>query len=398
MNQKIAKKNITIHGWINFVSGIVFLIPIITLFYKYTGLSIVEIIVISNVATLCIWLFELPTSVLADTTGRKKSMLYSVICNFFGALTILLFPSYAGFIIASIFSALYWSFWSGTGQAFLEENLRIIKKEKEFGKKIGSFMFYEQLASIMTPIIASLLLKFFENKAYLILAGLDVIFAFILIFLVIKLTETTNIKEENSSFKQVWKNNVVTAKTAIKNVFHNSKLKTFLLYRSLSHHMLFLGIILLPVLSSHGMPDWYAGIVATIGVIGSMFASKYAYIFGEKFSYNLAWILGTGVQGVLLIAIGVFLDSWHIVVLLFFLFNVFDGLWQPSWNHVLVELTKGKAIATTRSIIFAFFALYITIGKQFLAVFDVEYALICLGIFIILVNTIMRKRILDLNK
>ncbi|SEH05297.1 MFS transporter [Candidatus Venteria ishoeyi] len=292
MNQKLAERNIKIHGWINFVSGVVFLVPVVSIFYKYTGLSIAEIVIISNITTLCIWLFELPTSIFADTSGRKKSMIYSVICNALGALVILLFPTFIGFVVAAIFAALYWSFWSGTGQAFLEENLRIIKKEKEFGRKIGHFMFYEQLASLSTPLIASLILKSFGDSGYIILAGLDLVFAIFLVILVLQLTETTKIKEKFSTAQESWKHNLNTAKIALKNVFQSSKLKTFLVYRSLSHHMLFLGVILLPVLSEKGMLDWHSGIVVAIGTIGSMFASKYAYKNWRKMELQL--FLGFG--------------------------------------------------------------------------------------------------------
>ncbi|MEI7557903.1 MAG: hypothetical protein WCJ45_03620 [bacterium] len=72
------------------------------------------------------FIFELPTSVWADTSGRKKSMFISLICNLIAAAFIFLFPTYRGFIIAAFFAALYRSFRSGTGQAFLEENLRIL--------------------------------------------------------------------------------------------------------------------------------------------------------------------------------------------------------------------------------------------------------------------------------
>jgi len=78
----------------------------------------------------------------------------------------------------------------------------------------------------------------------------------------------------------------------------------------------------------------------------------------------------------LLILAGFFLKSWILISIIVIFFNFFEGLWQPSWNHVLVQHTKGIAIATTRSIIFALFALYTTIGKQVLAYFSVEYALI----------------------
>jgi MFS family permease len=394
---KIAQRNIKIHGWINFMSGILFLIPIITLFYKFTGLSLFEIIVISNVSTLCIWIFELPTSVLADTTGRKKSMLYSVVCNFLAALMIFIFPSYIGFIVAAVFAALYWSFWSGTGQAFLEENLRVLKREGDFGKVIGSFMFYGELGTLATPVIASLILKYFGDAGFRVLAGLDVLFAITLIILVLKLTETTKLRKGVLTWKKALDENMHIAKVALKNVFHNSKLKLFMIYRSLSHHMLFFGIILLPTLSERGMEDWYAGIVVAVSTLGSMFAAKYAYLYDKKFSYNSAWVLGTAMQAVCMIIAALVLNSWIAVAVIYVIFCAFDGLWQPSWNHILVELTKGKAIATTRSIIFAMFALYMTIGKQALSFISIEHALIGLGVFILLVNLVLGRKILSLN-
>ena len=113
--KKTAKRNIKLQTWINFLSGVVFLLPIISIYYKYTGLSIAQIVIISNVNTFAIWLFELPTSVFADTTGRKKSLIASAVCGFLSALLILVLPTFWGFATAAFFSALYWSFWSGTG-------------------------------------------------------------------------------------------------------------------------------------------------------------------------------------------------------------------------------------------------------------------------------------------
>ncbi len=395
--EQIAKRNIKLQGWINFISGTVFLIPIVSIFYKFTGLSLFEIIVISNISTFAIWLFELPTSVFADTTGRKKSLIASVTCNVIGALFILFMPSFLGFAIASVFAALYWTFWSGTGQAFLEENLRIVGRHHEFGKVIGGYMFYEQLATLITPLIAALILKTAGDTGYTILAALDVIFAIILLIMVFYLTETTKIKTNFNSFGQLMAVNLKTAKEAIKNVFTNSKMRLFLVYRSLSHHMLFLPIIVLPLLAEKGMLDWYSGIIMTVATLATMITSKFSYKFAEKYSYNINWVLGTSMQGVLLVLVGLFVNSWQIVAFLFVLFYLFDGLWQPAWMQILVEQTKGKAIATTRSIIFSVFALYMTIGRQILATFSVQNTLIGIGIFIILVNLILGRKILGLK-
>ena len=393
INKKIVKKNIKIQAWINFLSWITFLVPIITLLYKFTWLSIVDIIIISNVSTLCIWLFELPTSVFADTNWRTNSMKYSVICNFLWALSILLFPNYIWFIVASIFWALYWSFWSGTWQAFLEENLRILWKEKEFWKVIWSYMFYGDMWTIITPIIASIILKYYWSLWYTILAWLDVIFAFLLIILVLKLIETSKIKKEIKNIKKSLKENIQTAKKAFNNVFSNNKLKIFLIYRSLSHHMMFFWIILLPILSEKWMIDSLAWIVVAISTFCWMIASKYAYKLWEKYNYNNVWIISTTIQWFLLIIVSFFIEYWVIIALIYMIFNIFDWLWQPSWNHSLMKLTNWKEVATTRSIIFAFFALYITIWKQLLSFISIETALIILWSIIIISNIIFARKI-----
>lgn len=395
--QNIAKQNIKIQWRINFLAGVVFLVPIISIFYKYTGLSLFEIILISNVFTFSIRIFELPTSVLADTTGRKKSLIYSVVANFISALLIFIYPSFIGFCIAALFQALYSSFWSWTGQAFLQENLKILGKEKKFGKVIGSFMFYEQIATIISPLLASFILKTFGDAWYTLLAGIDVTFAILLVILTTTLTETTIIQQKFKNMKEAIQVNIKTAKQAIKYVFWSEKLKVFLLYRSLSHHVLFFWIILLPLLAENGMDDWFSWVIKTLFVLWTMFASKYAYKIGEKYGYNISWVTSTIAQWICLIIVSFFLHSWITIAVIYFFFSIFDGLIWPSRNHSLVELTKQwKTLATTRSIIFAMFALYMTIGKQILSFMPVHHAFILLGCIILLTNLFLGRKIVEM--
>lgn len=392
-----ARRNILLQSRINFLSGVVFLVPLITLFYKYVGLSLAQIIIITNVSTLAVWLFELPTSVWADTAWRKKSLVMSVLCNFIWALLILVIPSYTGFIIASIFSGLYFAFWSWTGQAFLEDNLRILGEESTFGKKIGHLMAMESLAGLITPLIASAILKFFGDSWYTILAWLDVVSAFALVILTLQLRELS-VYEKLTSWRHSLKTNLETAKIAIKNVVSNKSLRLLLLYRSLANHVAFIFIISLPLRVQYGMPEWMAWVLATIGTIAVMGANKYTYKIWEKYSYNTAWVISTIAQAILLIIIWLFIKNWIVMSVLLILFNLFDWIRQPARNHVLVEQTQWKAIATTRSIIFSIFALYTTLGKQVLSYFDPQYALIWLGVFILLVNVFLGKRIVALHK
>lgn len=393
-----AEKNIKMQRLINMLAGFVFLTPVVTLLYKTTGLGLVEITLIANVATLCTWLFELPTSIFADVSGLKKSLLYSVVCNFIGALVILLFPSFWGFITASFFAALYWSFWSGTGQAFLENNLRVLGKEKTFGKVIGEFMMMEQAAGLICPLIAAGILFFFKDGGYMLLALLDTIAAALLVMLTLRLKEFPSEDVSSERQQSTIRKYFTTGKEALLQVFTNKDIRTLMLFRSFGNHVAYFPLVIFPVLVDAHMPDYASGIVASLATLGMMFVLKYGNIFSEKYSYATSWVTATLTQALLLFIAAFFLQHWIVLVCLYILFVALDGLWQPAWNHVLVQVVGGKAIATTRSLVFSVFALYTTIGKQVMSWLPLQSAFITLAIIIVLANVFLGRRVLALGR
>jgi hypothetical protein len=157
--------------------------------------------------------------------------------------------------------------------------------------------------------------------------------------------------------------------------------------------MMFFWIIILPILSQKWMIDSISWLVIALSIFCSMIASKYAYKLWEKYKYNKVWIISTSMQWLLLIFVSFFIQHWIIIAFIYMIFNIFDGLWQPSWNHILMKLTNWKEIATTRSIIFAFFALYTTIWKFLLSFISIQTALITLWIIIVSSNLILAKKI-----
>jgi|APSaa5957512622_1039677.scaffolds.fasta_scaffold01691_12 MFS family permease len=323
----------------------------------------------------------------------------SVTANLLGTIIIFAFPSFWGFAVAAFFAALYWAFWSGTGQAFLAENLSHAGREKEFGKVIGGFMFYGELATLITPLLASLILFHWGDSGYKILAGLDVFFAVLLIFLTKEL-KSVEIKKKIQSVKSFFIENINTAKVALGNVFLNPRLRFFTLYRSLGSGVTFLGIVILPTLAMAGMIDYWSGIIIAGATVFSMFASKYAYIFADKWGYRKVWVLSSGIQAIVLIGASFYTSNWILLAIIFGIYQFFLGISNPVWNHILVEETKGAALATTRSIVAGFFFLYITVGKQFLSTFPIETALFGLGVFMLIMNLLLGRKIVfsDLEK
>jgi len=125
MNQKQQwLYNLKIHYIWTFFSSVLFLAPIITLYYKYFGLTVHDIVILSATFTLFSTLFEIPTSTLWDTIWRVKVMKISVLFSLFSMFLIFLFPNVIVFYIAVFFSALWQALWSWTGHAKLQEDLQ----------------------------------------------------------------------------------------------------------------------------------------------------------------------------------------------------------------------------------------------------------------------------------
>lgn len=392
----IARRNILLQGWINFLGGIVFLLPVIQLYYKSKDISLDQIILIANIFTISIWLFELPTSVWSDKYGRKLSLVFSMLFNFLCAICILVSPNFIGFSVAAVFGGLYITFWSGTGQAFLDENLTLLNKKEEFGRVIGKFMFYDQSANFFTPLVSAVILKYYYN-GYKLLAILDVIISLAMLIVSLYFTEVLKLEIKNTNFIKVIIENYTTAKSSIIRVFRNSHLRLLLIYRCLSSHMVLLPIIILPKLTESGMPEWKGGVVISIATISMMISTRYAYKLGENHSYNLAWIIATTTQGLLLIVASMLMSSWVLLAAAFIFFNFFEGLSLPSWNHIVIRQTGGKNIATIKSIMFSIFALYITIGRHISAVYETKISLVWIGSLILLTNIIIGKNLLEIS-
>lgn len=392
-----ARKNLKITRLVSLLAGIMFLLPIIEIFYKHVWLSIFQIILIANVYWIITRIFELPTSIFADTNGRKKSLMLSALANVFSAFLILFFPNLRWFAIASALSWLYFCFWSWTQQAFIDENLRILGNQKWFGKEYGNNLFFQWITGVVTPLIASLILKYFTQHWYTILAWLDLIFAIILLILQAQIVEVSNIKKKINTYKEKIKEALWVAKNAIINVYKNRNLRNFTIYRSLSSGVMFLSIILLPTLSQKWMPDRYSWIIAASWIIAFVVTSKFLYKIWEKHSYNLTRIIWTLAQGIILVIVWLFFDSWIFIWVMFILINISDWFIQSSRNHILVEQTNWFAIATTRSIIYSILALYSVLMKQILSFIDLKYALIILWLIILIANIVFCKKILNLS-
>jgi MFS family permease len=92
-----------------------FIIPVVVLFWQENGLSLTQIMILQALFAMSIVIFEVPTGVVADKQGRKRSMIYGSLFLILGALIYSLGHNFFQFFIAE--------FTWGIGACFFQEQI-----------------------------------------------------------------------------------------------------------------------------------------------------------------------------------------------------------------------------------------------------------------------------------
>jgi len=110
-----------------------------TLFLLDSGLNIVQVFLVNAVFTAAMTIFEIPTGAVADTKGRKTSLVWSSVMLFVGTLGYLGAGTWEGgfaaFAAASVLLGLGFTFFSGAAEAWAVDEL-IFLGEKNAGASL----------------------------------------------------------------------------------------------------------------------------------------------------------------------------------------------------------------------------------------------------------------------
>ena len=150
-------RNIKLLAWFNFFTDFVFFAPVAIIYFSqvtgsYTlGMSIFSIAYISSA------FFEIPTGLVSDLIGRKKTTIMgavsSVLCVTFYAIGSL----YWVLFIGAIFQGLSRAFYSGNNDALLHDTLKESGKGKDYHTYLGKVNSTFQLALAIASVIGSIM-------------------------------------------------------------------------------------------------------------------------------------------------------------------------------------------------------------------------------------------------
>jgi MFS family permease len=121
------------------------------------GLSLTQVTLVDVAFWLAMALGEVPTGIVADTVGRKASLVIGVSLASVGMLLYGLAPTFLLFIIANIIWGLAFTFLSGAQEALLYESLKLDGRQEDYVKISGRAAAIGQAMTAVGPLAGGLL-------------------------------------------------------------------------------------------------------------------------------------------------------------------------------------------------------------------------------------------------
>ena len=276
-----------------FFKNLKFFEPYLFIYFLSNGLNFFMIGILFSIKEVIIYLFEIPSGVIADYYGKKNELKFCFIMYIISFILFFIGSNYLIMLLAMIFYGLGDAFRSGTHKAMIYEYLDQKNQFHLKNKVYGYTRSYSKMGSALSSFLSVIIiLNLDQYRKIFIFSVVPYIIDFLLIH---SYPENLNEKIETElSFKKI----LSLMKKQIKSIFKNVRLNLIIINSSV-YNSIYSGIkdYIQPVIV--GFVLLYIGEVAldaetltkiTLGVlyglfsIGSVIASRYSYRLNDFYS------------------------------------------------------------------------------------------------------------------
>ncbi len=143
-----------------FLKNLRFFEPFLMLFFIEKGLTYLEIGILYSIREIGVNILEIPTGIIADAFGRRKTMVFSFICYIIAFLVFNFSNGLAVFIFAMICFSFGEAFRTGTHKAMIFEYLRIKGWTSQKVHYYGHTRSASQIGSAVSAVIAAVIVYY----------------------------------------------------------------------------------------------------------------------------------------------------------------------------------------------------------------------------------------------
>ena len=130
------------------------------------GFSMFEIGMLESIFHIVSSSFEIPSGVVADVFGRKKTMVLASLVSFVSGLFMILSNNFWSVAFAIGFSALSYNLESGTREALAYDSLKFAGQEEKYNRFASTEMILYRIASSTATLCVGFALWLGYRKAY----------------------------------------------------------------------------------------------------------------------------------------------------------------------------------------------------------------------------------------
>ncbi|MBT4333106.1 MAG: MFS transporter [Candidatus Cloacimonetes bacterium] len=315
----------------------------IFLFFLEQGISFLQIGTLIAIREIALLLLEIPTGFVADSLGRRKSMIFAFLSYILSFIFFFFFPGFFLYIIAMIFYALGDAFRTGTHKAMI---LHYLKMNDLLHLKVEYYGYtrsWSQMGSALAALIAGGIVLYSGEYKYIFLCSIiPYILALILMFTYPK--ELDGERESKEGFLNNITHNFQITFTSLKLSFKEPLLRRALvnsaifdgLFKTVKDYMQpILKMVVLSVpflLGINKRESIIISIVYCFLYILTSYASRNSGKLKDRFPSLSVAVNHTYIAGILLVlCAGVFyiVELNIIIIILFIIFFILQNLRRP---------------------------------------------------------------------
>ena len=319
------------------------------------GFSMLEIGILESIFHIVSSSFEIPSGVVADVFGRKKTMVLASLVSFVSGLFMILSNNFWSVAFAIGFSALSYNLESGTREALAYDSLKFAGQEEKYNKFASTEMMLYRITSSTATLCAGFALWLGYRKAY----AFDILFSLIAIGIACSLREvyvsndenTDNTENNNPNANKDTKignrlKNVITESWRF--MITNKKARSIMVINALIGAVSTLVLFFLQAkLPLAGLNDALLGPALFVMGLGAAFGAKAAGFF-PKLKYKKYIIISS--IGVIFAFAMIFTELPYVMILGGFAGSFFDDFVEVRTDIILNEMIPSEQRATLISV------------------------------------------------
>ncbi len=344
------------------LKNLAFFKPYLLIFLMSKGISLFEIGFLYSIREIIIYIFEIPSGLIADYYGRKKEL---YLCFIFYIISFVVFfftTSFMVSIIAMIFFGLGEAFRTGTHKAIILSYLEKhhLKAHKAF--VYGRTRSFSLIGSGLNAIFYIALIMYLPSSNYIFLASIIPYIAdFMLIYTYPDYLDKSHNNIKDKKLKTHFKND-------LKIIFKNKNLRQILVNQGLFSAMvksskdliqpslklliLSSGFLIISSINAENSVKITIGIAYFIINITSSFFSRNAYklkqLGSSKHLMAISFLILTSI--IFLIPISIKISSITLCFILFFILHIISDVRKPIYLDVIDDYMNKELRATVLSI------------------------------------------------